>query len=373
MKPELEIFTAFAKKSKFAERIEGSNCIIYTRVSSKEQEQGYSLETQKREIEIACEKNGFTILAYFGGVFESAKTDEREEFTRMLKFARRTREKVSHIVVYSVDRFSRSGANAIYIASELRKENIKIFAVTQPGDTFTSAGKMQQNLQFIFSEYDNDLRREKCTAGVKEMLLNGYWPMRAPMGYNQITRKKRDNLNLEQRQKITVNATGLLIRKAFYWKAKDKLSNAEILERLKKLGLNLNKNTLCDILRNPFYCGIMTHNFLNGQVVEGRHEKLISKEIFLAANSIRSRNVTFKPDSDFSEVPLKNFLKCGLCGSSFVGYEVKKKKLWYYKCNKKGCKCNRSAKTLNQLFYEKLCAFTIDEKYIEPIKDEFLK
>jgi len=40
---------------------------------------------------------------------------------------------------------------------------------------------------------------------------------------------------------------------------------------------------------------------------------------------------------------------------------------------KDGCKCNRSAKTLNQLFYEKLCAFTIDEKYIEPIKDEFLK
>src|SRR6185437_7931906 len=149
MKTDIEIFTPFAKKSRFSERIEGNNCIIYTRVSSKEQEQGYSLETQKREIENTCERDGFTILAYFGGVFESAKTDERVEFNRMLKFARRTKEKVSYIMVYSLDRFSRSGANAIYIANELRNENIKIFAVTQPSDTFTPTGKMQQNMQFI--------------------------------------------------------------------------------------------------------------------------------------------------------------------------------------------------------------------------------
>ena len=205
MKTDLEIFTPFAKKSKFAERLEGKNCIIYTRVSTKEQEKGYSLETQKRDIEKTCEQNGFTILAYFGGVYESAQTDERAEFNRMLQFARKSKEKVSHIMVYSVDRFSRSGANAIYIASELRKENIKIFAVTQPSDTSTATGKMQQNMQFIFSEYDNDLRREKCKAGMKEMLLNGYWCTKAPLGYNQITRGKRVNTNLAEKQISTVN------------------------------------------------------------------------------------------------------------------------------------------------------------------------
>lgn len=168
MKPELEIFTAFVKKNKFADRIDGTNCLIYTRVSSKEQERGFSLETQKRVIEETCEKMGLSILAYFGGTYESAATDERDEFTRMLKFARRSKDKISYIMVYSVDRFSRSGTNAIYIANELRKENIKIYAVTQPSDTGTIAGKFQQNIQFLFSEYDNDMRREKCTAGVKK-------------------------------------------------------------------------------------------------------------------------------------------------------------------------------------------------------------
>lgn len=373
MKTDLEIFTPFAKKSKFADRIEGSNCIIYTRVSTKEQEKGFSLETQKRVIEEACEKSSFSILAYFGGVYESAKTDERAEFNRMLKFARRSKEKVSLIMVYSVDRFSRSGANAIYIADELRKENIKIFAVTQPSDTFTATGKMQQNMQFIFSEYDNDLRREKCKAGMKEMLLNGYWCTKAPLGYTQVTRRKRENLDLDVRQRITVNETGKLIRKAFYWKAEDKLSNTEIISKLKNLGLTISKQKMPEILANPFYCGIMSHNLLNGEVIEGKHEKLVSKEIFLQANNVKSRSYTWKQNTDFADVPLKNFLKCGKCGSSFVGYQVKAKGLWYYKCNKIGCKCNKSAKTLNQLFIEKLQEYHLLKKYVEPTKDEFIK
>jgi site-specific DNA recombinase len=72
-------------------------------------------------------------------------------------------------------------------------------------------------------------------------------------------------------------------------------------------------------------------------------------------------------------VPLKNFLKCGTCGSSFVGYIVKKKRLWYYKCNTIGCKCNRSAKKLNQMFFDKLKTYKLMEKYIQPAKEEFIK
>lgn len=371
MKTDLEIFTPFVKKSKFAERLTGKNAIVYTRVSSKEQEDGFSLETQKRVIEQTCEGGDFPILAYFGGVYESAKTDERAEFERMLKFARKSKEKVSYIMVYSVDRFSRSGANAIFIANELRKENIKVFAVTQPSDTFTATGKMQQNMQFIFSEYDNDLRREKTTAGMREMLLNGFWCSKAPIGYDMITRRKRTNADLGQRQIITINDIGKLIRKAFYWKVEDNLTNAEILLKLKALGLKMHKQLLSKTFANPFYCGVMCHNVLNGEAVEGRHEKLVPKEIFLQANNIKTRNVTWKHRNDFSEIPLKNFLKCADCGSSFCGYLVKKKGLWYYKCNKTGCKCNRSAKTLNELFVKELSSYSFKDKYTDPVKLEF--
>lgn len=373
MKTDLHIFTAFGKGSKFIEEKDGLYGLTYSRVSSKEQETGFSLQIQDKAMEDEAMKRNVTILASFGGVYESAKNDERAEFNRMLKFARQSKQKVSYIFVYSVDRFSRSGANAIYIADQLRKENIKIFAVTQPSDTFTPSGKMQQNMQFIFSEYDNDLRREKCVAGTKEMLLNGYWPNNPPLGYDQITRRKRSNTEMEQRQIITINEKGKLIRKAFYWKAEDHLTNSEIIVKLAALGLKISKQQFCKLISNPFYCGLMAHNVLGGEVVQGRHEGIVSKDIFLKANDVHTRNGVWTKRRNFENVPLKNFMKCENCGSSYCGYLVKQKGLWYYKCNKTGCKCNRNANVINNLFLNELSKYSIDQKYIEPIKIAFKK
>ena len=65
------------------------NCVIYTRVSSKEQaENNTSLTSQKRYCEEYCKKNGYAIKAYFGGTFESAKGDERKEFKKRFYFMR---------------------------------------------------------------------------------------------------------------------------------------------------------------------------------------------------------------------------------------------------------------------------------------------
>ena len=300
------------------------------------------------------------------------KNDERREFNRMLQFGRNSKQKVSYIVVNDVDRFSRSGANAIYIANELRKINVRILSIRQPSDTFTAGGKMQQNIQFIFAEYDNDLKREKIRENVTEMLEEGYWVSKAPLGYTQITRRKRQNQDLPEKQIITINEKGKLLRKAFYWKLEG-LKNSEIMLKLKNLGLDLRKQSLTKIFANPFYCGLLSHNFLEGEVKEGKHEKLISREVFLKVNNVKSRGVVWKHNRDFSHVPLKNFLKCSVCGSSFVGYLVKKKNLWYYKCNKLGCKCNRSAKSMNQLFMDKLNSYALKAKFIDPVKDEFIQ
>lgn len=368
---ELDVFTVFAKTSKFAER-DNNNCVIYTRVSSKEQKLGFSLDTQMREIKEGIERVGFISFGTFGGEYESAKTDERKEFNRMLKFVRSSKVKISYIVVSDVTRFSRSGANAIYIAEQLRKENIKIYSVNNPADTNTATGKMQQNMQFVFAQYDNDLKREKIISNGRQMLLEGYWCTKAPLGYDQITRHKRYNTDLPVRQMTTINETGKLIRKAFYWKAVDKLNNAQILAKLEKLGLKLTKQKIDKVFANPFYCGLLSHNWLNGELIEGKHEKLVPKDIFLLANNMKARNCTWKHRSDFSEVPLKNFMKCEFCNSSYCGYLVKKKNIWYYKCNKTGCKCNRSAKLINEAFEKKLGEYTIPEKYLEPVKAEFL-
>jgi site-specific DNA recombinase len=140
---ELEAFSVFAK-GQIVKKEKNTNSVIYTRVSSKEQTKGMSLEIQKKECEQYALRNKIPIMGYFGGTYESAKTDERKEFNRMLAFVKKSREKISIIIVYSIDRFSRSGANAVYIADQLKQQGISVFAVTQPTDTTTPNGCFQQ-------------------------------------------------------------------------------------------------------------------------------------------------------------------------------------------------------------------------------------
>ena len=303
-------------------------------------------------------------MGYFGGTYESAQTDERKEFNRMLSFVKKSREKVSYIIVYSVDRFSRSGANAIYIKEQLKQRGILIQAVTQPVDASTPNGSFQQNIQIIFSEYDNQIRRMKCMAGQREALLKGEWIQRPPYGYDIV---KKDG-----RRRLVVNETGKLLRKAFHWKAFEGLSIEDIVRRLSASGLkSLYSQKLSAIFRNPFYCGIISHSALNGNVIEGTHEKLISKELFLKVNNVlQEHRHGYSIMFDNDDVPLKNFLKCGHCGENMPGYIVRKKGLWYYKCRTKGCCNNKSATVLHETFLEALSAMTIPLPVMTVVKEQ---
>ena len=355
-----QLLTPFAKGNK-SSQVKSGNCVIYTRVSTKEQaDTNMSLVTQRKACETYAQKQGYSILGYFGGTYESAKTDERKEFNNMLTFVKKSKQKIDSIIVYSVDRFSRSGGNAIYIAEQLKQQGISIYSVTQPADVSTPSGTLQQNIQFIFSEYDNQLRREKCMSGVKEALLRGQWCNKPPLGY--------DILKTEGTKRLVVNEKGKLLRNAFLWKANEELPTEEIRQRLANMGLKLRHQFLSDLFRNPFYCGYISHNALEGRLVEGSHEKLISEEIFLRANGVLKRNNQgYKVQHENNYIPLKGFLKCDVCGSNMAGYIVKKKKIWYYKCRTIGCGNNKSANDLHSQFREILKELSIQQPLTENV------
>lgn len=369
MMKDSDLIKSFAKgASKNSGSRNACNAVIYTRVSTKEQaDTNQSLETQKKYCLQYALKNDLNVLGFFGGTYESAKTDERNEFNRMIKFVKNQKEGVSHILVYSLDRFSRTGDNAIFISPELKKQGISIVSVTQPIDVSTHSGILQQNIQFIFSKYDNDLRKEKCMAGMKEKLLRGEWIGYPPAGYSY------DHTGGGKEQRIIINKKGRLIRQAFLLKVNEGLSNTEIADRISGIAEKITNKRLTDIFRNPFYCGYISHNLLDGELSKGKHERLVSEEIFLRANDMLKKVAYgYKQQERNDNIPLKNFVRCAECGTPMTGYIVKKKNLYYYKCNKIGCKCNRSAKQMNQLFQEFLKDFQIDDRFRDPIKDQLL-
>lgn len=339
-----------------------NNCVIYTRVSTKEQaDNNKSLETQRKACENYANKQGYKILGYFGGTYESAKTDERKQFNAMLSFVKKSKEKVAFIIVYSVDRFSRSGANAIYIKEQLKKQGVAISAVTQPTDSTTASGSLQQNIYLVFSEYDNQQRREKCIEGMRERLLAGGWIGVPPAGYDIIQR--------DGKKAIVLNAKGKLVSKAFAWRAQG-MSNEDVRMKLAAAGWRLPNQRVSDMLRNPFYCGLIAHNILEGRIIEGNQEKAVSKELFLQVNGLLEKNgygYSLKPEND--EVSLKKFVRCGTCDKPLTAYKAKKNQEYYYKCSTTGCKCNRRAHTMHEEFKKLILPYQI---HIEGIMREII-
>jgi site-specific DNA recombinase len=362
----LKQFDQFAK-GKLNSVKKNNTCVIYTRVSTKEQaENNMSLDTQRSGCENFAKENQYRITAYFGGTYESAKTDERLEFNNMLSFVSKSRDKISYIIVFSVDRFSRSGANAIYIAEQLKQKGINLISVMQPTDVSTPSGALQQNIQFIFSEYDNQLRREKTITGMRNMLLRGDWCTKPPRGY--------DIVKINSKRSIVINAEGEIIRKAFLWVYYERMSQAAVIDKLFALGVKFGKNSLSSILHNPFYCGILSSRALQGKVVQGNHEKLISQELFLGVNKILTEKRTkgSRWGMDNPELPLKILLRCSDCNEPLTGYEVKKKRIFHYKCGKVGCCNNRSQKNIHDLFRKLLSRIKIDNDNFPSVQKEFL-
>src|SRR5262249_23934244 len=157
-----------------------------TRVSSKEQaESNTSLDTQKRFCEEYCRKHGYKIKEYFGGTYESAKGDERKEFQKMLQYVAKNK-RIDAILVYSYDRFSRSGANAAYLSQDVQKAAVRVIAVSQEIDTTSPSGRLHRDMLYLFSQFDNELRKDKVVAGMIENLRQGYWVAATPFGYTNM-------------------------------------------------------------------------------------------------------------------------------------------------------------------------------------------
>jgi site-specific DNA recombinase len=346
----LEIFNQFAKGAEAQIEV-GNNCVIYTRVSTKDQaDNNMSLTTQLKLCQKFCEKNNYEIIESFGGTFESAKTDERKEFNRMLAFIKKSRVKISQIVVYSIDRFSRSGANAIYIKEQLKKEGVTIQSVSQPTDTSTSSGRLQQNIHFVFSDFDNELRRDKCVTGMREALLRGDWCVHAPRGY--------DHIKQNGKRAIVLNDLGRALKNVFEWKVKENLPLEEMSLRMEKLGYKLDPRRISEVIKNPFYCGLLSHNLLGGKIVEGNHEKLVTKEIFLQANELmQQRKTGYAINTPNNEIPLKRFIKCDTCGTFLRGYKAYKNQEYYYKCGTTECHSNKRADSIHNQFSGLLKSF----------------
>ena len=340
------------KVVKFSE-LENKVAALWTRVSTERQEENNcSLETQERICKEYADKHGITIKKQYGGTHESAKT-EGQLYRKMIAEVAADRE-INIILVYSFDRFSRAGIEAIMTKVYLKSKGVYVISATQPTDPDSCAGDFMENILFLFNQFENSLRRDKAVTGMTACLQRGEWYSKAPLGY--------DHRKIGKTHVLTVNDTGRILKKAFIWKANEGMGDIEIVKRLALEGLKIDRKHLNKILHNPFYCGKITHNLLGDEVVEGKQEKLIDEATFNKIQGIT--HAGYEHQEETEPFPLKRHIRCSDCGGYLTGYTVKGRGRDYYKCNKKGCKSNHSTERLHQLYSALLNTYSIPTQLI---------
>ena len=364
---------AFAKGTK-KELKRGGRAVIYQRVSSKEQEFGYSPEMQTEICHRWAERNGYEVVKCFEGEHESAKTDaNRKRFNTMLSFVKDKKNRIDAVIVYSTSRFSRTGVNSFSILDELKKKGVTVFSASSSYDARTADGEMMQGFELVQARHDNAVKSRAVIDAGARALRSGHWITKVPMGYDMVTHKKE--------QTITVNSTGVLIRKAFKMKAEENLTNEEVRMRLASMGLDLRKQRWSAIFSNIFYAGYFSHPYLEGEVIKGTQEPLVSLEIFYKVNNIVKKTHTrgYEVKSDKEYAPLLGSLKCPVCGHNLtasLSTKMRKKygkDIGYYVCSRKNCKCNVSTKKANSDFENWLDSVSLPDGIVEVLEAQLKK
>ena len=338
---------------------------IWTRVSSEEQfKSNSSIDTQLSACYQYCEQHNKEVKCEFGGTFESAKK-AGEKFLDMVGCVLNDPE-IDTIVVFDIDRFSRNLEEGLTYKSQLNKSGVCLTSVNQPIDQNNLLAKHIEAILLIVADIDNAMRRHKCQEGMIACINRGEWYSKPPCGY---TSKKVD-----REHRVTINEEGRILKNAWEWIANEpNITQAKIIERLKARGLTMTKQHLSACLRNPFYCGRLEHKYLEGKVIRGKQEQLISEALFDKVQQILdgNNNAGYEIAAETPRFPLKGHIYYN--GHLMTGYTVKKKNLDYYKFSGTGGAVNVSAKEMHAKYVELLNQFKLPEELLPILTDVLRK
>ena len=283
---------------------------IYIRVSTDAQfEEGYSVDAQKEQLTAYCISKGIKKYDYYIDGGWSGSNIDRPEIQRLISDVKE--DKISHVIVYKLDRLSRSQKDTLYLIEDVfNLHNVDFISLNENVDTSTPIGKTILGVLSAFAQLERENIRIRTRMGMRERVKEGYWMGggRIPFGYDY-----------DQKRGILVpNQDAEKVRQIYklYIQGKSPQEIANL------LGLKYDRLVYQIITRKSNY-GVIEYN---GEEYQGKHEPIISKETYdLAMRCMLDRKVV---RSNSSEHLLTGLVYCGKCGA----------KMRYLKWGKNGSK-----------------------------------
>ena len=302
------------------------NCFAYIRVSTtKQRDQGVSLEAQEEAIKQYARKHGLTITRWFRET-KTAATRGRGLFADLIK--RLKAGEAQGAIVHKIDRSARNLRDwSDFIG--LMEHGISIHVASENLDLTSRGGRLSADIQAVVAaDYIRNLRLE-ALKGIRGRYQQGLLPGYSPVGYD-------DN---GSGQVKTINpVSGPLVRDLFERYATGRYSLRSLRTKMNARGLRnkrggeLSVNSVAKILHQPFYTGVI-HVKRTGETFPGRHEPLISRALYQACQDVLNGRVPH--DAQRQHFTYSRLVKCALCSYSLIA-ELQKGHV-YYRCHTKDC------------------------------------
>ena len=308
---------------------------LYARKSSdSEERQMLSIDAQLSELREFALKERLVIECEFIET-QTAKDPGRPVFNAMMTSIESS--DVSGIIAWHPDRLARNsidGGRIIYALDTGKLKSLKF-----PTFWFedTPQGKFMLQIAFGQSKYYVDNLSENVRRGLREKVRRGEYPGWAPVGY----------LNNPRAHCIDIDEIKApLIRRLFEVYATGKYTPSEVRKMSIEWGLYSQSgkpialSKIPFILKNPFYIGLFRYK---GEIHEGKHEAMVSSELFGRVQKVLKRNSRggYRKDERF---PFRRLITCGHCGCAITAGTQKHHN--YYHCGKRRGPC--SLKTIRE-------------------------
>lgn len=313
--------------------------IIYCRVSSHEQTQGTSLGNQQTACEEYARHKNITIEKIFVERGESATAANRAEFIKALEYC--NKKDIEAFIVWKIDRFARNTTDHFNVRAMLAKYNTTLHSVTEP-ITNDPQGQLMETMLAGFAQFENEIRKQRCTSGMQGSLRKGLHIWSPKFGYKRIEKKIRRVTAPD----VFDEPRASLLRKGMLLYAEGNTSISELAKLSKKWGLYtrtgkiLYKQRWSEFLTDKYYAGIITDPW-TGEEHQGAHEPLISLDTYNKIQLVKAQYGRSKQSrlQKHPRFPLRGFIRCSTCNCHLTGSKSKGRSKYYeyYHCKNKDC------------------------------------
>lgn len=322
-------------------------CLYARKSTESDEKQALSIESQVKEMLSIADRENLEVIDIRRESHSAKDSGQRPVFKEILEDLRRGR--FNGILTWAPDRLSRNAGDLGSVVDLMDEK--KLHEIRTYGQQFKNSPNEKFLLMILCSQakLENDNKSINVKRGLKTRCEMGLRPGPAIFGY--LNEKHID----KKCQVVLDPERAPIVKKMFEKVVYEKWSGRKIYQWL-KFELNLktrngNKGlTLSNIyliLENPFYYGVFEYPKKSGNFYTGRHEPIITKELFDKVQSqIKTQTLRTQEPKEFAFIKMMN---CGLCGSGITAEEKFKKlkngdvnRHVYYSCSKskdRFCKC----------------------------------